>query len=206
METSPEWRDELLDVADELMAAVPWEVVPPRPSIALEVKSLGIDDARIAVMGHNRETFGLMVFFSAEDQRTFEAHAGAPVADDVTLPRCLSVNVMPMPQVAGAEASPRSIALTRIFEDQTQRLPTDREMTLAVAAARGLCRFVGRKAGVLDDLTSWVIGIEGRYSVPVRTKKVSTHLTARMVLHAGGPQPSRTPRARAGGGPAKRRR
>jgi hypothetical protein len=121
-------------------------VVPPTPSLVLKSRPLGIDDARIAVMGHNGETFGLMVFFSREDQATFESNGGPPMRDHVTIPRCLSVNVRPMPTPSGADPDPPMIALVRVLEQETQRAPTDEEMTLAVAASRRTARSMTARA------------------------------------------------------------
>lgn len=185
--TDEAWRPELVRLAQELIAAEPWDVVPPEPALEIRLASLGVEDGRLAVMGHNGETYGFMLFYAAKDLRTFERLADSDeLRAGASMPACLSVNITELPVAAGEE--PRPVALVRVFEGQLQRAPRERELRTAVAAGGALTRFIEAEWSALELLPLWALGIHGEYDVPVPDGEVGAEITARI--------PTRKPRAR----------
>jgi hypothetical protein len=177
LDTPEPWRPELSRMAHELLEAQPWEIVPPTPALEVRIPELELEDGRIAVMGHNGETFGLMVFFSPEDLATFEKAADAPGRSPRRgLPRCLSVNLAEL--APSPDGEPESVALVMVFEGRERRTPSEREMKIAIASTCALCRFVTDEAERLETRAAWLFGVKAKLDVTTLGERLAVELRA----------------------------
>jgi len=177
-DTPDSWKPELLRMARALLDAVPWTVVPPDPSLAIRIPSLGVEDGRVVVMGHNGEVFGFMLFFSAADQKAFAKVAAKNGRTSRSgLPRCLSVNLTHL--VLRPGSAPETVASVMIFERNERRAPSEHEMRIATATTHALTRFVRQHRVRLR--TDWFFGVEAHLEVDVRDARVEVELYGGLV-------------------------
>ena len=129
-----------------------------------------------------------MLFFEAAALERFEALADAdPNATSASMPKCLSVNIEDIAEPGGPEDY---VAIVRAFENDGQRPPSERELTIAIAAATALTRFVDDEHARLVVPAEWELGIERSCRVPVRDEELEAVIAARLPKKASPRRPS----------------
>jgi len=176
-------RDALMPAALGLFEQTPWEVFPADVPVRVSIPGCDVEDGRLAVMGHNGETYGAMLFLSQEDFELFAA-CGSGMMDPagLVLPKCLSLNYEPIdPEVVGSdpELGAFPLPLLSVFERDTQRSPSRSEAKLMLAAITGLSRFAEKHADEIVTRSNWETGVSGRYRVEVLGEKLEVRLTAK---------------------------
>ena len=177
-------RDELMPAALELFELQPWEVVPADVPVRVTIPGCDLPEGRLIVMGHNGDSYGLMLFTELADFELFAA-CGAGMLDPsgLILPKCYSLNYEPIdPEMIGADPSLGAfpLPLLTVFERDTQRPPSRSEARPMLAAIVGLSRFIRRHARALDSRANWEAGIRGRYRVTALEEKLEVRISAKL--------------------------
>jgi hypothetical protein len=183
MELDEAVRDALMPAALGLFELAPWEIFPPDVPVRVSIPRLGVEEGRLAVMGHNGDTYGAMLFLSQEDFDFFAA-CGEGMLDPtgVVLPKCFSLNYVPI-DAASVGGDPAHgafpLPLLSVFERDTQRGPSRSEAKPMLAAITGLARFAERRAHELAVPRNWEAGVRGRYRVDVLGDRLEVRLAAK---------------------------
>jgi hypothetical protein len=175
-------REALMPAALGLFEELPWEIFPPDVPVRVSIPGCGVE-GRLSVMGHNGDSYGVMLFLSQEDFELFAA-CGAGMLDPagVVLPKCFSLNYEPIdPELVGEDPKLGAfpLPLLSVFERDTQRSPSRSESKLMLAAIVGLSRFAKRRGDEIVFRPNWEAGVSGRYRVEVLGEKLAVTLTAK---------------------------
>jgi len=176
-------REALLPAALGLFEQLPWEIFPPDVPIRVSIPGCGVEEGRLSVMGHNGDTYGVMLFLSQEDFELFAA-CGAAMLDPagVVLPKCFSLNYEPIdPELVGEDPKLGAfpLPLLSVFERDAQRRPSRSEAMLMLAAIVGLTHFAKRHGDEIVSRPNWEAGVRGRYHVEALGEKLEVTLTAK---------------------------
>ena len=183
MEMDEAVREALMPAAFGLFELSPWEIFPPDVPVRVSIPRLGVETGRLAVMGHNGDTYGAMFFLSQEDFDLFAA-CGEGMVDPtgIVLPKCFSLNYAPVdPSLVGGDPAQGAfpLPLLSVFERDTQRSPSRSEAKPVIAAITGLARFAERRAHEVAIPRNWEIGVRGRYRVDVMGDRLEVRLAAK---------------------------
>jgi len=174
LEAAPEFlRTELIGLAAELEEASPWDVLPIEP-LAVRIPSLELADGRLGAMGDDGDTFGLMLFFSPEDEALF---AHAETLDPEASPRCLAAKLGELPNDDGTYFD---AFVPKAFDRGLSVPCSERELRIFIAAARALCLFVAANAdalidGVMEEGASATVS--GSFTVEVAGEPIEVHFS-----------------------------
>jgi len=151
--------------------------------VRVSIPDCGVDEGRLAVMGHNGDTYGAMLFLSQEDFELFAACGGGTLdPTGLVLPKCFSLNYEPIdPELVGEDPSIGAfpLPLLSVFERDTHRSPSRSEAKLMLAAIVGLTRFAKRRGDDIVKPLNWASGVSGRYRVEVLGENVAVGLDAK---------------------------
>jgi hypothetical protein len=186
-DTPEVWRTELLALGEDLAEAEPWALFPADETLSLRAPALGLDDARLLVMGQGGESFGFLVFRSAEDHARFDviARGGAPAG--LGAPRCVGVDVE---ELALGEEPPRPLPIVTVLEGEGPAEVTDDDRRVAVAVGEALLALVAEHEDALERAAeddAALPALSGRYAVEVLAETITVGVSTR--VDEGEPEP-----------------
>lgn len=166
-----------IDIAAELLANPPWECLPPDVAIGVGIGELGVRGGRMAVMGHNAECYGFLLFTGGAAFEAFLriAEAGsAPRREQVPDHLCFEIELLE----GEADEAPLPVPVLRAFGPDGFREPSDEEIEILLTAAAGLARFVERRSGSEAFLEALAGGrqLTSRYQIELLDGPVAVRL------------------------------
>lgn len=177
LETPDDWKPALLALGEALADTEPWDLFPPDQPLRIDAPALQLADARLLVMGQGGESFGILLFRSAEDHATFDALArDGALAANAAVPRCVGIDVA---ELGLDDEAPRSVAIVTVLEGDGPREVTNDERRLAVAVGQALVELVARHEPALERAAeddAPLPRIEGRHVVDVLGESIEVRL------------------------------